>query len=122
MMTTYSKFSISLAVSEAAKALGYELREQQSKVAESFTSGRDVFVSLPTGSGKTLCYSVLPGTFDRLRETSSPSSIIIVVSPLSALMRDQVSSLEKKGLSSICVEGALTSDNDMANIATGRKN
>ena len=37
-------------------------------------------------------------------------------------MRDQVSSLEKKGLSSICVEGALTSDNDMANIATGRKN
>ena len=53
MMTTYSKFSISLAVSEAAKALGYELREQQSKVAESFTSGRDVFVSLPTGSGKT---------------------------------------------------------------------
>ena len=83
MMTTYSKFSakeISLAVSEAAKALGYELREQQSKVAESFTSGRDVFVSLPTGSGKTLCYSVLPGTFDRLRETSSPSCIIIVVS------------------------------------------
>ena len=110
MMTTYSKFSISLAAG-AAKALGYELREQQSKVAERFTSGRDVFVSLPTGSGKTLCYSVLPGTFDRLRETSSPSSIIIVVSPLSALMRDQVSSLEKKGLSSICVEGALTSDN-----------
>ena len=36
MMTTYRKFSISLAVSEAAKALGYKLREQQSKVAESF--------------------------------------------------------------------------------------
>ena len=56
-----------------------------------------MFLYLPTSRlGKTLCYSVLPGTFDRLKETSSPSSIILVVSPLSALMQDRVSSLEKK--------------------------
>ena len=45
-----------------------------------FLSGRDTFVSLHTGSGKSL------SVFDKLRRTSS-SSIVVVVSPL---MKDQV--------------------------------
>ena len=55
-----------------------------------------MFVSLPTGSGKSLCYAVLPAAFDSLRE--SGRSIVIVVSPLIALMKDQVQSLERKGV------------------------
>ena len=47
-----------------------------------------VFISLPTGSGKSFCYSVLPFVFDGLYQRVG--SIVIVVSPLIALMKDQV--------------------------------
>ena len=56
------------AIVEAGKKLGYELRAKQLEVVFKFVRGQDVFVSLPTGSGKSLCYSVLRWTFDRLRK------------------------------------------------------
>ena len=65
-----------------------------------FLSGRDVFVSLPTGSGKSLCYSVLPRLFDRLRHVQTTRSIV-VVSPLVALMKEQVCSFDKKTVRAI---------------------
>ena len=41
--------------------LGYAgLTPEQEKVVRSFVSGRDVFLSLPTGSGKSLCFAALP--------------------------------------------------------------
>ena len=43
---------------------------------------------LPTGSGKSLCYTALPSVFDILR--GKDGHIVIVVSPLVALMKDQV--------------------------------
>ena len=46
--------------------------------------GRDVVVSLPTGSGKSLCFGLLPMVFDAIHQTSG--SIVMVVSPLVALM------------------------------------
>ena len=61
---------------------------------EAFLKGSDVFVSLPTGSGKSLCYALLPAAFDSLRE--SGRSIVIVVNPLIALMKDQFQSLERR--------------------------
>ena len=54
-----------------------------------FVNGNDVFISLPTGSGKTVCFAVLPFAFDIL--LGEQGCITIVVSPLTALMRDQVS-------------------------------
>ena len=79
---------------------GYScLREEQLKVITSFASGNDVFVSLPVGFGKTLCYSVLLVLFDLLRGHSVPTSIVVVVSPLVALMQGHVCSVEKQGLS-----------------------
>ena len=89
-------------VTLAASKLGYSsLCEEQMKAISSFAYGNDVFVSLPTGFGKTLCYSVLPVLFDLLRDHSVPTSIVVVVSPLVALMQDQVSSVEKQDLSAV---------------------
>ena len=58
------------AMEKAAKQLGYTLRQRQKDIVRAFVRGRDVFVSLPTGSGKSLCYFILLLTYDILRETS----------------------------------------------------
>ena len=69
----------------AAADLEYsQLKPEQLRVIVAFVSGRDVFVSLPTGYGKSLCYSVLPGVFDRLKGAEK-TSVVVVVSPLIAL-------------------------------------
>ena len=55
------KLSTSKAVSSGALQVGYKkLNHRQNEAVKEFVSGRDVFVSLPTGSGKSLCYAVLP--------------------------------------------------------------
>ena len=63
----YRESKIVLAAEKAAERMGYTLKEKQREVILSFSRGHDVFVSLPTGSGKSLCYSCLPWTFDHLR-------------------------------------------------------
>src|SRR3954469_3986816 len=63
-------------------------RRGQREAVEAALSGRDVLVVMPTGSGKSLCYQ-LPAL---LRE-----DLTIVVSPLVALMQDQVDALRARG-------------------------
>ena len=60
-----------------------------------------MFVNLPTGFGKTLCYTCLPVLFDALQHHDTSYSIIIIISPLVALMNDQVRSLNSKGVSAV---------------------
>ena len=93
---------VSTALSDSLKLLGFkELRAKQEEGIRSFVKGTDVFVSLPTGSGKSLCYWVLPFIFNFLRKRTD--SIVIVVSPLVALMKDQVNILEKFGVKAVYV-------------------
>jgi ATP-dependent DNA helicase RecQ len=83
---------------KAANIIGYtSIREEQEEAVVEFVRGKDVFISLPTGSGKSLCYILLPLVFDQLRP-SPHHCIIIVVSPLHSLMEDQVRKLSKKGI------------------------
>ena len=70
--------------------------------------GNDVFVSLSTGYGKSLCYAALPYAFDELRATDTPS-IVVVVSPLIALMKDQIAVYSARGLKVGCVTGEFSS-------------
>ena len=50
---------------EAAKGLGYDrLKPEQERVLSEFMSGKDVFVALPNGYGKSLCYVALAPAFD----------------------------------------------------------
>ena len=75
--------------SSAALRLGYpSLRPEQLIVIVEFLSGRDTFVVLPTGFGKSLCYGALPLAFDELEK--GEGSIAIVVTPLTAIMKGQV--------------------------------
>ena len=109
VLKMYTQKQIRAAVSEAAGLLGYSsLRPRQAKVVEDFLSGRDVFVSLPTGSGKSLCFCLLPKAFDALRGTRSVDrqSIVVIVSPLIALMKDQVRKMTERDVSAVYVAEA----------------
>ena len=82
-------------VNEVAFSIGYSsLRVEQKTALLQFLSGNNIFVRLPTGYGKSLCYILLPLIFDRLNTHISLSSVILVVSPLVSLMKDQVRPLE----------------------------
>lgn len=79
---------------------GYEqFRPGQADIINSVLRGVDTLAILPTGGGKSLCYQVpgllLPG-------------VTIVVSPLISLMQDQVSALERRGISATVVNSSLS--------------
>ena len=78
------------------------LKEEQRLAVKAIYEGRDVFVWLPTGYGKSLCYQTIPFVIDYklgLKESSRRSGVL-VVSPLVALMIDQVQNLRKRGVRS----------------------
>ena len=109
-------------VSTAVRALGYDsIKPEQEIALLSFLRGRDVFVSLPTGYGKSLCYAALPAAFDKLLKRTSPStsSVVVAVSPLIALMKDQVVSLSAKGLAVGCITQE-SSDEERAKVMDGQ--
>ncbi|WP_172297772.1 DNA helicase RecQ [Pseudoruegeria sp. HB172150] len=75
-----------------------EFRPGQAEIVQAVTEGRNVLAIMPTGGGKSLCYQ-LPAL---VRD-----GVTVVISPLIALMRDQVRSLREAGVEA----GALTSGN-----------
>ena len=65
-----------------------------------FASGRDVFVCLPTGYGKSFCYGCLPIVFDHLKlKNGENRSIVVVVTPLVAIMKEQATRFQERGIS-----------------------
>ena len=89
-------------VVKAASSLGYSLKPEQEQAILAFMSGNDVFIALPTGYGKSLCFALLPRAFDMFRGVQN-QSVVMVVSPLVALMRDQVASFASKGIAAACI-------------------
>jgi superfamily II DNA helicase RecQ len=77
-------------------------KEQEEALAQLF-SKRDVFINLPTSYGKSLIFQAAPIMADILFRRSTGTSIVVVISPLKALMEDQVRHLNKLGLSAVCV-------------------
>lgn len=54
-------------IPKAAASLGYALKLEQERSLQKFVAGEDIFVSLPTGFGKSLCYILLPRIYDFMR-------------------------------------------------------
>lgn len=79
---------------------GYEsFRTGQEGVIDALIEGRDVLAVMPTGSGKSLCYQI---------PAIVRAGITIVISPLIALMRDQVDVLRASGVPSAYINGTLS--------------
>jgi ATP-dependent DNA helicase RecQ len=79
---------------------GFErFRPYQREIVEAVLSGRDVFAALPTGGGKSLCYQ-LPALL--------LPHLTVVVSPLIALMKDQVDGAIENGIPAAYLNSSLT--------------
>ncbi|RMH84927.1 DNA helicase RecQ [Pseudomonas sp. AOB-7] len=81
---------------------GYDaFRGNQAAIIERVAGGGDALVLMPTGGGKSLCYQV-PGL---LRD-----GLAVIVSPLIALMDDQVATLDELGVAAVALNSTLSND------------
>ena len=104
--------ALRVTVVEVAKQIGIDLKEKQLEALLTFCLGNDVFVSLPTGYGKSMIYGLLPLIFDEIKGTTllclscsfislkigSNGSIVICISPLVAIMREQAAKFLALGI------------------------
>ncbi|WP_353481841.1 ATP-dependent DNA helicase RecQ [Haliscomenobacter sp.] len=76
-----------------------QFRPQQAEIIQSVLEGRDTLALLPTGGGKSVCFQV---------PALCQEGICIVVSPLIALMKDQVQNLQKKGIPALAIYAGMS--------------
>jgi ATP-dependent DNA helicase RecQ len=91
-------------VSQAREALqkyfGFtDFREGQAEVIQSVLAGEDAVVVMPTGGGKSLCFQLPAMMID---------GVTLVISPLIALMKDQVDALEARQIPTTFINSSLT--------------
>ncbi|MBO0726022.1 MAG: RecQ family ATP-dependent DNA helicase, partial [Blastocatellia bacterium] len=82
-------------------------REGQSDVIEAVLTGQDVIVVMPTGGGKSLCYQLPALLFP---------GVTLVVSPLIALMKDQVDALGARDIAATYVNSSLSYEDQLARL------
>ncbi len=73
-------------------------RVPQGEIIDAVLAGKDTFGLLPTGGGKSICFQVPALAMD---------GICLVISPLVALMKDQVQNLQNKGIKAIALTGGI---------------
>ena len=79
---------------------GYDaFRPMQEEIISAALDGRDVLAVMPTGGGKSVCFQV---------PALMKDGLAIVVTPLIALMKDQVQNLESRGIKALCVHAGMT--------------
>ena len=76
-------------------------RPLQNEIIDSVLAGTDTFALLPTGGGKSICFQV---------PAMMKNGICLVVSPLIALMKDQVANLQKRDIKAIALTGGISAD------------
>jgi ATP-dependent DNA helicase RecQ len=89
-----------------AEVFGYgQFRGAQQEIIDHVVGGGDALVLMPTGGGKSLCYQV-----PAIVRHRAGNGVAIVVSPLIALMQDQVGALEEAGVHAAFLNSTLDSD------------
>lgn len=78
-----------------------DFKNSQEKIINAVLDGQDVMALLPTGGGKSLCYQI---------PALARDGLCIVVSPLIALIRNQVETLKKLGIKAIALTGGISFD------------
>ena len=100
--------SLADAVSSLRKHFGFDdFREGQRDVIGAILEGKDAVVVMPTGSGKSLCYQLPAMILD---------GATLVVSPLIALMKDQVDALHARGLPATFINSSIPESEQRARI------
>ena len=88
------------------EVFGYSaFRGAQADIVQHVTAGGDALVLMPTGGGKSLCYQV-----PAIARHRSGQGLTLVVSPLIALMHDQVGALEEAGVHAAFLNSTLSSE------------
>src|SRR5688572_29155578 len=82
------------------------LRPGQSEVIADVPAGRRVIAVMPTGAGKSLCYQLPAIVLSEL----TGGGVTLVVSPLIALMKDQVDALTARGIPAVALTSASGAD------------
>ncbi|HZN05909.1 MAG TPA: ATP-dependent DNA helicase RecQ [Pyrinomonadaceae bacterium] len=105
--------SLDDAITTLRRHFGFDdFREGQREVVGSILEGKDAVVVMPTGSGKSLCYQ-LPAMI--------LEGVTLVVSPLIALMKDQVDALQARGLPATFINSSLAEPEQRARIESLRR-
>ena len=88
------------------QVFGYSaFRGEQQRIVETVTAGDDALVLMPTGGGKSLCYQV-----PAIARHRAGLGVTLVISPLIALMHDQVGALEELGVHAAFLNSSLTGE------------
>ncbi|WP_312587162.1 DNA helicase RecQ [Comamonas terrigena] len=97
---------MSAALSTLQNVFGYaSFRGPQAAIVDQVVAGGDALVLMPTGGGKSLCYQV-----PAIVRQQAGQGVAIVVSPLIALMHDQVGALHEAGVSAAFLNSSLSYD------------
>ena len=84
-------FDVVNVITISIQKLGYSsLKRTNRYYCRVFERNRNAFAILPTGSGKTLCYACIPLVFDGMDPLYDQPSIILVITLLAAIMKDDV--------------------------------
>jgi ATP-dependent DNA helicase RecQ len=91
---------VNAALSILKKYWGHDqFREPQAAVIDVVLAGKDSLVIIPTGGGKSLCFQIPALLLE---------GVCLVITPLIALMEDQVSELKKRGISAIAIHSGMS--------------